>query len=422
MSPTKTMAAAGRGGRGAAADAEEEDLVDAGAELAAAVEAELAVLESEQPAEEPVSEAAMPRRVPDLSMLAPGEEAPPEPAEIDATFDGPLVVPFPDRLHDPYHRELSHFLTLFARRYDLDARISNREAVLKLPVELLGYEPPAGEVRLPLFDAQQMEACLRRRTHVINPSRLLAMCLGRGRFTALKAPARLTREQARAVLAKACPERPVAELELVHEAFVQLNYQVTLRYYRKEARTFSLLYGVEREVPAGALDTLMVPEHWCGEGVGPAGAAGLHNAAVERLEAQAREEVARKARDRQAVIQREIDEDVRENIKILDDYYQEKARELEDEKRAVYFHLYYFEKEEAIDKQLVRMKKEKEDRARAMERFWDVKVDTRLLSLGWFEVPFWRAVDRQAEQLAVDALTGVAIYRDGGYWLSEQDV
>jgi hypothetical protein len=416
------MAPAGRGGRGAAADVEEEDQVDTGAELAAAMEAELAVLESEQPAEEPVSEAAMPRRLPDLSMLAPGEEARPEPAAVDPTFDGPLIVPFPDRLQDPYHRELSHFLMLFARKFGIESRIENREAVLKLPVELLGYEAPDGEVRLPLFDEQQMEACLRRRTHVINPSRLLALCLGKGRVTALRAQPKLTQEQAKAILAKAVPERPVTNLTLVHEAFVQLNYQVTLRYYRKEERTISLTYGVEREVPAGALDTLMVPSHWLGEGVGPASMRGLHDAAVERLETQARDEVARKARERQAVVQREIDEDVRENVKILEDYYQEKAKELEDEKRAVYFHLYYFEKEEAIDKQLVKMKREKEDRARAMERFWDVKVDTRLLSLGWFEVPFWRAVDARADQLAVDALAGVALSRDGGYWLSEQDV
>lgn len=256
---------------------------------------------------------------------------------------------------------------------------------------------------------------------MINPSRLLALCLGSGNVTALRAPAVLAESDARGILASQYAERlQDSPLELAYEPFVQVNYQVTLRYYRKEERTVSLMYGVLREVPAGALDALAAPSHWLKAGVEPATTMPEHGAALTRLEAAARGEVARKVRERQAVIQREIDESVRENVKILEDYYQEKAKELEDEKKAVYFHLYYFEKEEAIDKQLVKIKREKEDRARAMERFWDVRVDTRLLSIGYFEVPFWRAVNPACNSLGVDALAGVAVYRDNGYWLVDQ--
>ena len=417
MKSFKVMAPAGRGaGRGAAAEAEEEDQVDETAVMAAAMERELASLESG--AAEPDSEVHLPaRQRPDLSMLAPGEESIPLPRAVDSRFDGPLSnLPIADQADDAYHVELSRFLLLWAQQRGVEGRVENREAVLRMGRDLLGYEAPEGEVRLPLTEDTQMEACLRRRQHVINPSRLLALCLGNGSMTALKAAPVVAQAQAREILARLHPDRlGTSALELVHEPFVQVNYQVTLRYYRKEEKTFSMLFGVEREVPAGALDALITPAHWLSAGqVSPA-----HPAAIQRLEAQARAEVARKVRERQAVVQREIDEDVRENVKILEDYYQEKAKELEDEKRAVYFHLYYFEKEEAIDKQLVKMKREKEDRSRAMERFWDVRVDARLLSLGYFEVPFWRAVDARCDGLAVDALAGVAYYRDHGYWLTE---
>lgn len=413
------MTSAGRG-RGAAAQEEDEDRPDETAVMTAAMERELASLESEPEADPEVHLSA--RQRPDLSMLAPGEESIPLPAEVDSRFDGPLAnVPLADRLTDPYHVELSRFLLLWSRQRGVEGRIENREAVLKMAPALLGYEAPDSEVRLPLTEDAQMEACLRRRQHVINPSRLLSLCLGRGNVTALRAPAVLAESDARGILTTVHADRlKGSALALVHEPFVQINYQVTLRYYRKEERTFSLMYGVEREVPAGALDALTAPMHWLGAGVAPATTLPRHGAALKRLEATARAEIGRKVRERQAVIQREIDESVRENVKILEDYYQEKAKELEDEKKAVYFHLYYFEKEEAIDKQLVKIKREKEDRAKAMERFWDVRVDTRLLSIGYFEIPFWRAVDPACDNLGVDALAGVALYRDNGYWLVDQ--
>lgn len=414
MSPAKRA--------GAAAEVEEEDQVDESHVLAAAMERELAALESQLPGEgeEAPSEVELPaRQLHDLSMLAPGEESIPLPREVDATFDGPLTnVPFADQLADAYHVELSRFLLLWAQQRGVTGRVENREAVLKLAPGMLHYEAPEGEVRLPLTEDTQMEACLRRRQHVVNPSLLLAWCLGNGAVTALKAAPVLSEAGAREILTRLHPDRlGSSKLELVHEAFAQVNYQVTLRYYRKEEKTFSVLYGLGREVPAGALDALITPERWLA-----AEASSVSNPeAIARVEAQARNDIGRRVRERQAVIQREIDQDVRENVKILDDYYQEKAKELEDEKKAVYFHLYYFEKEEAIDKQLVKMKREKEDRSRAMERFWDVRVDTRLLSVGHFEVPFWRAVEPRCDGLAVDALAGVAYYRDNGYWLVEQD-
>jgi hypothetical protein len=436
----RSLAPAGRarGGSGAAAAGDVDDDPSSDADrLSAAVEAELALLEGDGRSG---NQAAPPEDGPDvdpgpgvasrLAHLAPGEEAAPEPVAPDTRHDGPLVLPFDGAAPGSYHVELSRFLTLFVQRHGIEGRIANLEAVLRLDGTPVGAAiGRSEEVRLPLDEPAQLAACLRRRADVVGPTRLLALCLGRGRYAAVRAQPRLTASDAVALLSR---ERPVGpdgsdgsdgsgaracrDVALVHRAFVQLNFQLTLRYYRREERLISLAYSVDDETAADAIGPLLEPELWTGRGVGPARGATGCRAAIERLERAARACVARRAAERHAEIQKEIDGEVRANVKILDDYYQEKTRELEDEKRAVYFHLYYFEKEEAIDRQLSRMRSEQEEQSRAMETFWDVKVDTRFLSVGYFEIPFYEVCDPAAGGLAVDALVARVVAHSGACW------
>src|SRR5262245_14724932 len=146
------MAAPGRGG-GAAADADEDSSENDA--LSQAVEAELAALEAdlveaaeEAPAEEPdgVPPSGLPPVLPDLSHLQPGEECMPEPAAVDTTFDGPLVLPLNGARPGTYHYELSRFLMLFVERHRVEGRIANLEAVLKLSSDHLGTPASAEEM------------------------------------------------------------------------------------------------------------------------------------------------------------------------------------------------------------------------------------------------------------------------------------
>jgi hypothetical protein len=412
--------------RSGAAEPEDDS---AESDISDAVEAELALLEAQEgaaaeetaPAEDALAcaedgkagvDLQMERRTPsvDLSHLAPGEEALPDLGPADTSHDGPLVLPIRNDPPGTYHYELSHFLMQYADRYGLEGRILNGEAVLKLPPEVLGASGEGAVDRaVPLYEDAQLTACLRRRRAIINPAKLIARTLARGRFTSLRAPAFVDEAKAAAALGVA----PGTALVVQHRPFAQLNYQLTLRYYRKEEWLVSPIFAVNEEAFAPAVQGLLEPDIWMRPGVEPGKTTAAQEATLSKLQHLAREQVRRLAVRRHETIQKDIDQDVQENIKILDEYYEEKAKELESEKRAVYFHLYYFEKEEAIDQQLAGIKKEKEERSRAMEQFWDVKIDVRLLSLGIFEIPFYAAAD--APDRAVDGLTGRVLFDDGQY-------
>jgi hypothetical protein len=389
-------------------------------DLSLAVDAELALLEGDSsPAAilsgdvsavlapgEAKTEEADPYAVWPLKRLLEGsfEWGPKEWASAADSGDGPLVVPWETDHGDRYRFELSNFLKLFAQQYGLSVGVRNGDVVLR--VSPMDRSMPV-EIVLPLSEEGQLHACLNRRPNVVDPGSLVAHCLARGRHAALKAAARVPLSKARELLG-------ATDLEVVHRQYVQFNYSVILRYYRKEERILSLVYSVEEGRPAPALSSLFQPMFWTTPEVSSVWPIQGSSASIDRLHRLARAEVERFLVERRSVIQGEIDRETKEAIQILDDYYEEKARELEDEKRAVYFHLYYFEKEEAIDKQLAGIRREKEERSRALAGFWDVESTTRLVSLGYFEVPFYKAVGDDTKPW-LDGLAGQILWEEAGY-------
>ncbi|MBI4860583.1 MAG: hypothetical protein HY815_10015 [Candidatus Riflebacteria bacterium] len=368
-------------------------------DLSAAVDAQLALLETGEPASgQSGQDVELPRRLP-VTPLPPTPDAEDGAAPIEVVPDQPLQLPLDGASPGSYHFELSRFLMLFLDRFGIQGRLRNGEAVLKLP----GGAGPGGqgfpEVRLPLYEERQLEACLAGASDVINPSPLLARCLGQGAHTRLGVSPRLTRALAQTAL-------EATDVELVTVPFVQFNFLTTLRYYRKEEHVISPLFSLDDGEPAPMVEPLLAAELWTGPSVESLAGISVGPEALHRACTKARAAVDRSVECRRRSIQEEIDAQAREAIKILDDYYEEKTRELEDEKRSVYFHLYYFEKEEAIEKQLAGMRREKEERSRAISRFWDVKVSTRLVSMGYFEIPFWTVPGPDGRDRGLDALTG----------------
>jgi len=322
----------------------------------------------------------------------------------DGVDEGSLASASKDTRPGTYRFELSRFLCLFADRYGLEANIRDGECVITLPAGRMPEQSFPLELRMPLTEEAQLDACLSRRRNVIDAGPLVAHCLSHGRHTALRGSPLLSMTEAQSVLGN-------GPLELVHRAYAEYNFLVAIRYYRKEERVLSLIYSVEDESPAPGAQDLLCPQFWIRPTDEP-GDVVASGGVLSRIHRQARGQVDRFVSERQSAIQDEIDAETREAIRILDDYYEEKARELEDEKRAVYFHLYYFEKEEAIDKQLAGIKREKEERARALKGFWDVRTLVRLLSVGYFEIPFFRRVDDKTGPW-LDALSGRLLLEGG---------
>jgi hypothetical protein len=92
------------------------------------------------------------------------------------------------------------------------------------------------------------------------------------------------------------------------------------------------------------------------------------------------------------------EEKYNQSIKVFDDYLDEQKNELLKKKENVSFHLYFFQKEEEIDKMLANLEEERKRKTAELQDKYKVKVSVTLINAVVLCIPTIGAASSKAKR------------------------
>ncbi len=196
----------------------------------------------------------------------------------------------------------------------------------------------------------------------------------------------------------------------VSRSFGLLGFRVAYRHLQEEVSHPTFVFDLETLEPAWPIASLLGPElPWREVG---SEIDGTTRQALHQVQALAEAELQRRAKFRLAEISAWLDEEDRARQATMDSYFDELARELEEERRSVYYHLYFFEKEREIEEKIKRIQDERRRRKGPKGPTIRPQGSIELTRAGVFQVPFAR-VAVNGSGLLIDLLRGEIGLLDG---------
>lgn len=210
-------------------------------------------------------------------------------------------------------------------------------------------------------------------------------------------------------LVEALPSPSELSASVVDLSVAVLHFRVSCHWYseRQELLGVGLEFGTGRRFSSEFIDRLMA-EDLKGESWSPGTEAPLTFEAFRSCVEQGRGMALRLLEQRNCLVGEALELERLRRHERLETYYEGLKKEQEEEKQSVYFHLYYFEREEKIKKRMERYRREREAALADDKGLFDVNGFVDLVSVGLFQVPVHRFSNGHS-CWDVEAVTGTLV-------------
>lgn len=281
--------------------------------------------------------------------------------------------------------------------------------------DILGFEvsssmqdilPSRKRVEFPLILSQAVDPAAEE-SSCRDLSKLVEHGMAQGHFCNVRCEPRIgmaaALDAARTVLGTPGGGVGDAEPALVYRPLGLLNFRLVYRHVQDEVSHPAFVFDLKSGHPALEAGGLLAPEHpW--EGLSGSVERPLREA-LERVHDLAVRELDSHAQRRLDEIRQWLAQQDRARQEVMESYFDELAKELEEERRSVYYHLYFFEKEQEIEEKIKRIQDERTHRKGPPSPPVRPSCSVELINLGMFRVPF-AVVEDGGRAVEIDLLKG----------------
>ncbi|MBI3893945.1 MAG: hypothetical protein HY303_20695 [Candidatus Wallbacteria bacterium] len=271
-----------------------------------------------------------------------------------------------------------------------------------VPPSVQDLLPSRKQVEFPLILSQAVDPAAEE-SSCRDLSKLVEHSLADGHFCHVTCEPRIGLEAAALAASRAKPNGSGEEPRVVYRSLALINFRMVYRHLQDEVSHPAFVFELAGGIPAQeAASLLTYSQPWEAMPLAPEPTERLklvemHDRAVRELESHANR--------RLEEIRQWLDQQDRARREVMESYFDELAKELEEERRSVYYHLYFFEKEQEIEEKIKRIQDERSHRKGPPSPPVRPSCSVELVNIGLFRVPF-AAVGTGSRAVEIDLLEG----------------